>query len=65
MDAAASLLMAEGIPLPAVALRLGHSSPAITAAIYSHALKGSDSQVAQALDTALGLGHRPGIEGTM
>jgi hypothetical protein len=38
---------------------LGHVSPAITATIYSHALKGSDAKVAQALDTALGFGHRP------
>jgi integrase len=55
MDAAASLLMAEGIPLSAVAQRLGHSSPAITAAIYSHALKGSDKQAAQALESALAM----------
>jgi integrase len=50
---AASILLAQGVPLPAVSQRLGHSSPAITAAIYSHALKGSDQQSAQALERAL------------
>jgi integrase len=50
---AASLLIAQGVALPAVAQRLGHASPAITAAIYSHALNGSDAQAAAALDRAL------------
>jgi integrase len=32
-----SLLLSAGVPLPAVSARLGHSSPAVTANIYSHA----------------------------
>jgi integrase len=51
---AASLLLAQGLSLADVARRLGHASPAITAAIYSHALKGGDEQAATALDNALG-----------
>jgi hypothetical protein len=47
-------MIAQGLPITAVAARLRHSSPAITAAIYSHALKGSDQQAAQALQAALG-----------
>jgi len=34
-----SLLLAEGLPVPEVSQRLGHSSPAITMAIYAHALR--------------------------
>jgi integrase len=36
----ASILLAEGVPLPDVSDVLGHSSPAVTAAIYSHKIKG-------------------------
>ncbi len=32
----ATMLMAAGVPLPAVADRLGHSSAAFTADYYSH-----------------------------
>jgi hypothetical protein len=51
---AVRMLVAVGLPLPAVAQRLGHASPTIMAAIYSHALKGSDYQAAEALQRALG-----------
>ena len=50
----ASLLLSEGVPLPIVSARLGHSTPAITAAIYSHALGNEDARAAQALDSVLG-----------
>jgi integrase len=50
----ASLLLSEGVPLPIVSARLGHSTPAITAAIYSHALGNEDARAATALDSALG-----------
>lgn len=50
----ASLLLSEGVPLPIVSARLGHSTPAITAAIYSHALGNEDARAAAALDSALG-----------
>ncbi len=49
----ASLLLAQGLPLPAVSARLGHASTAVTASIYSHALKGSDIVAAQAIETSL------------
>jgi integrase len=52
---AASLLLAEGLALPAVAARLGHANTAVTATIYSHALKGSDQQAADMLERALAL----------
>ncbi|HZS02204.1 MAG TPA: site-specific integrase [Chloroflexota bacterium] len=46
----ASVMLAQGLPLPAVARQLGHATPAITAAVYSHALMGADEQAAQALE---------------
>jgi integrase len=48
----ASLLLAQGIELPMVARRLGHSTPAVTAAIYSHALR-SDQHLAEAVERTL------------
>ncbi len=53
---AASLMLAEGLPLPAVAAQLGHANTAVTVAVYSHALRGSDQRVAHALERALGGG---------
>jgi hypothetical protein len=52
----ASRLLAEGLPLPTVAAQLRHANTAVTAAVYSHALRGSDQRVAQALERALGWG---------
>jgi len=48
----ASLLLAEGVPLPAVSRRLGHADPSITARVYSHVLPGRDPG-AQAIGRAL------------
>lgn len=50
----ASLLLAEGLPVPAVAARLGHASPAVTMTVYAHALKGQDDVAARAVEGALG-----------
>jgi integrase len=50
----ASLLRSEGVPLPVVSARLGHATPAITAAIYSHALGNEDVRAARALEERLG-----------
>ena len=70
---AASLLIAQGLPLTQVSARLGHGSPAIAAAIYSHALKGHDGAAAAVVEAvaraagagdlsgALVLEHEPGI----
>ena len=49
----ASLLLDEGIPVPAVSARLGHANPQVTLQIYAHALPGGDAQAAQAIAGAL------------
>lgn len=48
----ASLLLAEGLPLPEVARRLGHAHTGITATVYSHAIRG-DTAAAEAIEHAL------------
>lgn len=48
-----SNLLSSGIPLPAVSKRLGHSSPRITAEIYSHALPSDELAAADAWDTLM------------
>jgi integrase len=48
----ASLLLAEGIPLPNVSRRLGHANPSITARIYAHVVR-PDADVSNALDRRL------------
>lgn len=49
----ASLLLAEGLPIPAVSARLGHASPAVTMTVYAHALRGQDDAAAKAVQSAL------------
>jgi integrase len=39
-----SHLLANGVPLPVVSARLGHSSVRVTADIYSHAIHGQDDE---------------------
>jgi integrase len=39
-----SQMLANGVPLPVVSERLGHSSIAVTANIYSHAIHGQDDE---------------------
>jgi hypothetical protein len=41
-----SQLLSAGVPLPVVSARLGHSSPYVTATVYSHALKADEQQAA-------------------
>jgi integrase len=53
----ASLLIAQGVPLPDVARRLGHSGTFVTASTYAHSLR-EDSRVVQALEELLAEGHR-------
>ncbi len=48
----ASLLLRQGVPLPAVAARLGHGTPHTTAKVYSHAL-GDDGRAAEAIGRAV------------
>jgi integrase len=45
-----SHLLADGVPLPVVSERLGHSSVRTTADIYAHALRGQDDEAAQRWD---------------
>ncbi|MBC7237043.1 MAG: site-specific integrase [Chloroflexi bacterium] len=49
----ASLLLNEGLPVPEVAARLGHSTPQVTMGVYAHALQGGDRRAAQALERLL------------
>lgn len=39
-----SHLLAQGVPLPAVSARLGHSSVRVTADVYAHAIHGQDDE---------------------
>jgi integrase len=48
-----SWLISLGLPITAIARRLGHSSPKITLDVYAHALEAADSVVAAAMDAAL------------
>lgn len=48
-----SQLLSAGIPLPAVSKRLGHSSPRITAEVYSHALPQDEDAAASAWDALM------------
>jgi len=45
-----SHLLANGVPLPVVSERLGHSSVRTTAEVYAHALRGQDDEAAQRWD---------------
>lgn len=49
----ASLLIADGVPVPAVAARLGHANPQVTMTLYAHALPGQDMAAAQSIAVAL------------
>lgn len=51
---AASLMLAQGVPLKVVSETLGHSGIAITADIYAHLLDESRSEAAAAMDRAIG-----------
>jgi hypothetical protein len=49
-----SHLLSNGVPLPAVSKRPGHSNPHVTATIYSHALDRDDQVAADAWDRISG-----------
>lgn len=49
----ATLLMAEGVPLRVVQDRLGHATPAITAALYQHPDAAMQDAAARAVDAAI------------
>ena len=50
---AASLMIAEGLPIRNVAARLGHSQTSTTLDIYAHALIDSNSRATDAISRAL------------
>ena len=50
---AATLMLATGTPMRVIADTLGHSSPAITANVYAHALPAAQRDSADRLDAAL------------
>ncbi len=49
----ASLLLAQGVAIPAVSQRLGHANSAITMAVYAHAIGKDDSAATEAIERAL------------
>jgi integrase len=50
----ASILLSRGVPLPAIAARLGHSDPNTTARIYCHMLPPDEQRAADEWDTVMG-----------
>jgi len=55
----ATLLLAQGLPVPAVSARLGHANPQITMSVYAHALPAQDQQSADAIGRALAVQAGP------
>lgn len=49
----ASLLLAQGLPVPAVSARLGHANPGMTMRVYAHALKREDHEAPKAISAVL------------
>ena len=54
---AASLILADGVPVKVVQEMLGHSSPTITLSLYAHVLPGMAEEAGAALSVSL-LGPR-------
>jgi integrase len=48
-----SQLLSEGVPLPAVSKRLGHSNISVTATVYAHALASDESAAAERWEAAM------------
>lgn len=51
---AATLLMAEGVPIKVASEMLGHADIGITLRAYSHVLPGMQQQAAEAMDRLFG-----------
>jgi len=47
-------MIAAGVDVVTVSKRLGHSSPTVTLAVYSHLFASNDSKAAKAINEALG-----------
>jgi integrase len=54
----ATLLIAEGVSIPTVSRRLGHSSIATTSKIYVHAIQSADEIASDIIDNKLNLGRK-------
>jgi integrase len=52
---AATLLLAQGVPLKLISETLGHSSIVVTADVYGHLLDDARAAAAAAMDRALGI----------
>lgn len=52
--AAASLLIADGVPVTAVSAMLGHALTSTTLNVYAHVLPGGERLTADAMDRLLG-----------
>lgn len=50
---AASLMLADGVPVKVVSELLGHSSPQITLGVYAHVMPGMAEEAGEALSSAL------------
>lgn len=51
---AASLLLSQGVPVPAVSSYLGHRDSSITLRVYAHMVDGMDGMAARGMDDVLG-----------
>ena len=54
----ATQLIAKGMDVRTVAARLGHSSPAVTLNVYSHAIEAKGEEASATMSGVLGLGSR-------
>jgi integrase len=59
----ASELLSKGVPITAVSERLGHASPNVTLAIYSHAMPKDDRLAAEVWSKAMGDALKPQPKG--
>jgi integrase len=50
---AASLLLSQKVPIPAVSKYLGHSNSSITLRVYAHMIDGDDGLAGSAMDSML------------
>jgi integrase len=55
--AAASLLMAEGVPVKVISEMLGHADITVTLKVYAHLLPTAQEQAAKAMDQLFGVGR--------
>jgi integrase len=54
----ASQLLSDGVPIPTISKRLGHTNPTITLNLYSHALDSDELAAAQRWEQAFAMMSR-------